>query len=71
VYRIQRINIPQAAQVEIPVTEDLSLYGQSSSAPRPFNAPVEIAGPARLTMYVTTTANPANTYRAAFDFFDL
>jgi hypothetical protein len=52
------------------ISDFIRLYGQSSTFSRVYQSPIKIAGPARLTLFVTPESTTAQTYRGAFDFFE-
>lgn len=59
-----------ATAVEVQISIGLRLYGQSSSVIKQFGAPVDIAGPARISMYLTPETGALVTYRGEFEFYD-
>lgn len=48
----------------------IRLYGQSSTIVRTYLTPIQIQGPARITLYVTPESTSALTYRSAIDFYE-
>lgn len=70
-FKILVARIGVANQVECQVTDTHTLFGLSSQVQRGYTTAIPVAtGPARLTMYVTTTTSTSLTYRGSFDFYD-
>jgi hypothetical protein len=59
-----------ANSVEKQITDFLRLYGQSSTVPRNYGTPIQVSGPARITMYVTPETASSTVYRGSFDYYD-
>ncbi len=59
-----------ATSIEIQISDFHTLYGQSSTATRNYNSPIQIVGPARIRAYSTSSSSTSITYRAAFDYID-
>jgi hypothetical protein len=62
------INLTDA--VERQVSDFMRLIGNESGLARAYATPIKILGPARSTMYATSEALAATTYRGSFDFYD-
>ena len=62
------INVANVPEVQI--TDVVRLYGQSSTFSRLYNSPVTVAGPARITMFVTPESASSFVYRSAIDFYE-
>lgn len=58
------------ATVEKQISDFISVAGASNPFSRLYGSIVDIVGPARLTMYVTSTSSSTITYRGSFDSFD-
>lgn len=56
--------------VELKITEQFRESAQAATSTRNFGTPIQVVGPARLRMYVSTEAATALTYRSAFNFYD-
>lgn len=70
VFSIKSIAIGVSNAVELQVSDDHRLYGQSSTIPRTYTSPVIIPGPARFICYVTPETASSTVYRASVDFFE-
>jgi uncharacterized membrane protein len=67
---IRTIPIGVSNAVEKQITDFIRLYGQSSTFSRNYGTPIQISGPARITMYTTPETSSATIYRGAFDYYD-
>ena len=57
-----------ATAPEHQISDFVRLYGQSSTFSRAYNSPIAVAGPARVTVFVTPESTSNLVYRAAIDF---
>jgi hypothetical protein len=71
IFQLRAIALNVANSVDKPITEQLTLYGQSSMVSRTYPTALKVVGPARVTMYVTTSSSTSINYRANFDFYDI
>jgi hypothetical protein len=69
VIKRKRIGVVDAAEVQI--TDSFRLYGQSSSVQRNYGTPIQVQGPALLTVWVLPETASTITYRSSFDLYDL
>lgn len=56
--------------VNTQISDTHRLYGQSSTANRLYNSPIQIQGPALIRVYVSPESNTSIVQRASFDFID-
>lgn len=62
--------VPVANQPNEQVSDTLVLYGQSSTVTRNYNSPVNVVGPARVTLWVTPAGATNRIYYGSFDYFE-
>jgi len=62
--------VPVANQPVEQVADNLVLYGQSSTATRNYNSPVNVVGPSRITLWVSPNTSSNQTYFGSFDYFE-
>lgn len=62
--------IPAGNKPEINRSEDIRLYGQSSTFSRTYSYPLKIYGPSKVTMFVTSESSSDLIYRSAIDFYE-
>lgn len=71
VFIIRAQNPTSTTSPDIQVSDFNRLYGQASSTnTRTYLSPIQIPGPARVTVYVTPESSTAITQRASFDYID-
>lgn len=66
--KAQTLNIANA--VEKQISDFIGVAGAANPFTRIYGSVVQITGPARLTMYVTTGSSSSITYRGSFDSYD-
>jgi hypothetical protein len=66
--RGQSLSVANA--VEKQISDFVIVAGLDSAVYRSYGSQIKIAGPARVTMYVTTATGSAFTYRGSFDAYD-
>ena len=62
--------IGAAAAVEKQISDGITVAGLDSSVFRSYGSQIQVAGPARITLYVTTATGSAFNYRGSFDSYD-
>jgi len=62
--------IGAAAAVEKQVSDGITVAGLDSSVFRSYGSQIQVVGPARITLYVTTATGSAFNYRGSFDSYD-
>jgi hypothetical protein len=62
--------LPVANQVEKQVSDGITVAGLDSSVFRSYGSQIQVTGPARITLYVTTATGSAFNYRGSFDAYD-
>lgn len=70
VFYLRKHAIGVANAPELQITDFMTVGGVQGSTPRNYGSPIQVAGPARLLMYVDTTVATSLVYRGAFDFYD-
>jgi len=70
VFVIRALAIGVTGAPEEQVSDFIRLFGQSSNITRSYGTPIQITGPARITIFVTPDSNVSIVQRAGFDFFD-
>lgn len=69
-FTIRSIPIGVSNSVEILISDEVRLYGQSSTFSRNYGTPIKITGPARTTLYIAPETSTSTVYRGAFDYYD-
>jgi hypothetical protein len=59
-----------ATAVEAQISDYVRSATQSGTNTRNYGTPIQLVGPGRIIMYVTTEANTSLTYRGAFDYYE-
>lgn len=59
-----------ATAVDLQSSDFLTVAGNQNTLVRNYGTPITVPGPARVTMYVTTSSSSSYTYRASFDYYD-
>jgi hypothetical protein len=62
--------LPLGGSVELQVSDFVRLYGQSSTFSRVYQSPIRVAGPGRVTLYVSPESTSTLTYRGGFDYYE-
>jgi len=69
---LRAITLPVSTSIEKQVSDGITIAGVSSSSVfRSYGSQIQVAGPARVTMYVTTLNGSSFVYRGSFDSYDL
>lgn len=68
VLRAQALGVSGA--VDVPLSDFVRLYGQSSTVTRNYGTALKLAGPARLTAWVSPEGASTVVYRAALDYYE-
>jgi len=67
---IKALPIGVANAVELQVSDFIIVAGLDSAVIRNYGSLIQVAGPARLTLYVTTATSSSFTYRGSFDSYE-
>jgi len=62
--------LPVADQVDKQVSDGITVAGLDSSVYRSYGSQIQVAGPARITLIVTTATGSAFNYRGSFDAYE-
>ena len=62
--------LTSAVAVEKQVSDGVTVAGLDSSVFRSYGSQIQVVGPARITLYVTTATGSAFNYRGSFDSYD-
>ncbi len=68
---LRALPLTVANAVERQITGTITVGGAATQATRTFGSPPQVAGPARITAYVTTISASTIIYRGAFDFYEV
>jgi len=69
---LRAIALPVSSSVDKQVSDGITVAGVSSSSVfRSYGSQIQVAGPARIAMYVTTSNGSSFVYRGSFDSYDL
>lgn len=63
-------SLTSAVAVEKQVSDGITVAGLDSSVFRSYGSQIQVVGPARITLYVTTATGSAFNYRGSFDSYD-
>lgn len=69
-FSIRSKNLATANSVEVQISDTLLNGGAVSQAERSFGAPLQIAGPASVSLWVSPLGTPTIINRGSFDFYD-
>jgi hypothetical protein len=68
---IRALSIGVANAAEIQVSEFIDVGGAQNPSLKAYGSTIQVAGPARLAMYVLPASNTSTVYRASIDCYDL
>jgi hypothetical protein len=68
ILKAKTLNVSTAPEAQ--VSDFIRESAQAAIAVRNYGTPIQVVGPARILMYVTTEANTSLTYRGSFDYYD-